>query len=292
MANGTESTEGEEGSISKYVVLSKVRTGLKREFAFAMKAQSEICGGSLSRTRSRKTYPDVLNIDKKTKRNNTVIAAVVDDEKLIDSVDNVKKIDKRECVIGLPVSNEVKLHNAVDSSLFDEEGTRRTENVDDCKEEEEEGFKKPDDDGVATTADNSKNNVESDGRPARRFTRSALKAQVEPTKQNVETAAANAVVVNGLSNEVIAQKSVGRPSSSNSSTNTSGKLTKKFLKLHQVVFAKGALPDGAELSYFVRGEKTLIGYKQGSGILCTHCNNVISPSQFESHAGSAQRRKP
>lgn len=44
MANGKDSDE--------FLVLSKVRTGLKREFAFAMKAQSEICGGgSLGRTR-------------------------------------------------------------------------------------------------------------------------------------------------------------------------------------------------------------------------------------------------
>lgn len=45
MANGTDSGE--------FVVLSRVRTGLKREFAFAMKAQSEI-SGSLGRTRSNK----------------------------------------------------------------------------------------------------------------------------------------------------------------------------------------------------------------------------------------------
>ena len=46
MAKGADSDE--------FVVLSRVRTGLKREFAFAMKAQSEICGGSLGRTRASK----------------------------------------------------------------------------------------------------------------------------------------------------------------------------------------------------------------------------------------------
>lgn len=45
MANGTAPDE--------FVVLSRVRTGLKREFAFALKVQSEICG-SLGRTRSRR----------------------------------------------------------------------------------------------------------------------------------------------------------------------------------------------------------------------------------------------
>ncbi|XP_052109267.1 uncharacterized protein LOC127744202 [Arachis duranensis] len=46
MAKGTDSNE--------FMMLSRVRTGLKREFAFAMKAQSEIGGGSLGRTRASK----------------------------------------------------------------------------------------------------------------------------------------------------------------------------------------------------------------------------------------------
>lgn len=50
MANGTASEE--------FVVLSTVRPGLKRELAFALKAQSEICGGGLGRTRSRKAQSD------------------------------------------------------------------------------------------------------------------------------------------------------------------------------------------------------------------------------------------
>jgi len=50
MAKGTDSDE--------FVLLSRVRTGLKREFAFAMKAQSEICGASLGRTRASKNRPE------------------------------------------------------------------------------------------------------------------------------------------------------------------------------------------------------------------------------------------
>jgi len=46
MANNTNSAE-------HFVELYEIRTGLKREFAFAMKAQSQICG-SLGRTRSKK----------------------------------------------------------------------------------------------------------------------------------------------------------------------------------------------------------------------------------------------
>jgi hypothetical protein len=51
MANGTDSEE--------FVLLSRVRAGHKREFAFALKAQSEICG-SLGRTRSKKNRNEVL----------------------------------------------------------------------------------------------------------------------------------------------------------------------------------------------------------------------------------------
>ncbi|GAY58706.1 hypothetical protein CUMW_189010 [Citrus unshiu] len=51
MANGTDSEE-------KFVVLSKIRVGLKREFEFALKVQSEICG-SLGRTRARKVQSNV-----------------------------------------------------------------------------------------------------------------------------------------------------------------------------------------------------------------------------------------
>ncbi|KAF9599022.1 hypothetical protein IFM89_033367 [Coptis chinensis] len=51
-----------------------------------------------------------------------------------------------------------------------------------------------------------------------------------------------------------------------------GKLTRKDLRLHKVVFEEDGLPDGTELGYYIRGE--------------------VSASQFESHAGWASRRKP
>ncbi|OIW15789.1 hypothetical protein TanjilG_04324 [Lupinus angustifolius] len=57
MAKGTNSNE--------FVFLSRVRAGLKREFQFAMKAQSEICNGagSLGRTRaSKNNNPDRVPI--------------------------------------------------------------------------------------------------------------------------------------------------------------------------------------------------------------------------------------
>ena len=64
MVTGTDSEE--------FVLLSRVRTGHKREFAFAMKAQSEICG-SLGWTRSRKTRNEAVatNRSKKFKKANS-----------------------------------------------------------------------------------------------------------------------------------------------------------------------------------------------------------------------------
>ncbi|KAK4776103.1 hypothetical protein SAY87_024064 [Trapa incisa] len=71
-----------------------------------------------------------------------------------------------------------------------------------------------------------------------------------------------------------------------------GKITIKDQRLHRLVFNKGGLPDGTEVSYYSRGQKLLEGYKQGLGIFCRCCNCEVSPSQFEAHAGWASRKKP
>ncbi|KAI3523360.1 hypothetical protein L1887_01424 [Cichorium endivia] len=71
-----------------------------------------------------------------------------------------------------------------------------------------------------------------------------------------------------------------------------GRLTRKDLRMHKLVFEEDVLPDGTALAYFARGEKLLEGYKKGAGIFCFCCNTEVSPSQFEAHAGWASRRKP
>ncbi|KAJ8461627.1 hypothetical protein OPV22_034553 [Ensete ventricosum] len=71
-----------------------------------------------------------------------------------------------------------------------------------------------------------------------------------------------------------------------------GRLTKKDLGLHKLVFMSGILPEGTEVGYYVRGKRLLEGYIKDSGIYCRCCNTVVSPSQFEAHAGRAARRKP
>lgn len=93
--------------------------------------------------------------------------------------------------------------------------------------------------------------------------------------------------------EQLVHKSSDNAKKSSASGNKSqGKLTRKDLRLHKLVFEDDVLPDGTEVGYYVRGKKILSGYKQGSGILCSCCQKEISPSQFESHAGWASRRKP
>lgn len=71
-----------------------------------------------------------------------------------------------------------------------------------------------------------------------------------------------------------------------------GRLTKKDVGLHKLVFSSDILPEGTEVGYYVRGKKLLKGFIKDSGICCHCCNTVVSPSQFEAHAGRAARRKP
>ncbi|KAL1209962.1 Increased DNA methylation 1 [Cardamine amara subsp. amara] len=71
-----------------------------------------------------------------------------------------------------------------------------------------------------------------------------------------------------------------------------GNNRKRDNDLHRMLFMPNGLPDGTELAYYVKTQKLLQGYKQGSGIVCSCCNREISPSQFESHAGMAARRQP
>ncbi|KAG8488570.1 hypothetical protein CXB51_016512 [Gossypium anomalum] len=91
---------------------------------------------------------------------------------------------------------------------------------------------------------------------------------------------------------VVPKSPISASKCSLSQTKSQGRVTRKDLRKHKLVFEEDGLPDGTELAYFVRGEKLLVGYKRGFGILCTCCNSEISPSQFEAHAGWASRRKP
>ncbi|KAK4441232.1 Increased DNA methylation 1 [Sesamum alatum] len=81
-------------------------------------------------------------------------------------------------------------------------------------------------------------------------------------------------------------------SDSQPQTKRQGKLTRKDLRMHKSVLAEDVLPEGTALSYVMHGKIRLEGYKKDGAIFCTCCNEVVSPSQFEAHAGFASRRKP
>ncbi|KAL1361483.1 hypothetical protein AAHE18_03G007000 [Arachis hypogaea] len=92
---------------------------------------------------------------------------------------------------------------------------------------------------------------------------------------------------------IVVQKSINNGMKHSTSRDKSdGKVTKKDLRLHKLIFEADVLPDGTEVAYYVRGKRLLDGYKQGFGIVCSCCDKEISPSQFEAHAGWASRRKP
>ncbi|CAL4922042.1 unnamed protein product [Urochloa decumbens] len=63
--------------------------------------------------------------------------------------------------------------------------------------------------------------------------------------------------------------------------------------LHPLIFKEGGLPDNTLLTYKLKnGEALKQGYKRGTGIVCSCCNQEFTPSHFEDHAGMGRRRQP
>ncbi|KAJ7981075.1 putative Acyl-CoA N-acyltransferase with RING/FYVE/PHD-type zinc finger domain [Quillaja saponaria] len=109
-------------------------------------------------------------------------------------------------------------------------------------------------------------------------------SQPRPIQTRDSTRSPNSAVAPKLPSNVL--------KGSSSQGKSKGRLTRKDLRLHKLVFEEDVLPDGTEVAYYARGQKLLVGYKKGVGIFCTCCNSEVSPSQFEAHAGWASRRKP
>ncbi|KAL5995185.1 hypothetical protein ACLOJK_025243 [Asimina triloba] len=92
-------------------------------------------------------------------------------------------------------------------------------------------------------------------------------------------------------------KSISK-SSSSEKKNVKGRLTRKDLRLHKLVFMEDVLPDGTEVAYYVRGKVVDINELSDCsrvtkwGMAYSVDAATVSPSQFEAHAGWASRRKP
>ncbi|KAL0004454.1 hypothetical protein SO802_012015 [Lithocarpus litseifolius] len=132
MGNGTDSEE--------FVLLSRVRAGLKCEVAFAMKAQLEICG-SLGRTWSWKTRNEAVatNRSKKLKKSDLKDAEndEVMDQKakdLGDLGDSMSEKEAKSDVVDLTSDNEPKGHIGESESVR-EGGSKKDTSMPVFKEE-------------------------------------------------------------------------------------------------------------------------------------------------------------
>ncbi|KAL3696574.1 hypothetical protein R1sor_010650 [Riccia sorocarpa] len=90
------------------------------------------------------------------------------------------------------------------------------------------------------------------------------------------------------------RKRLQKPSSLASRDSSAGKQDSSA-NMHKALFLPGApgeLPDDTKLGYYVKGQCVLTGVKKGNGICCNCCDQVVSCSQFEQHAGWGSRRNP
>ncbi|RHN60619.1 putative histone acetyltransferase chromatin regulator PHD family [Medicago truncatula] len=238
-----------------FVIKSKVRTGHKREFSFALNSYSEI-GTSLSKTRPRKNQNMVpvsnpkktgMSSSKEELKDNVVVETVAKngdyaEKKMKNKTD--KKKNKKPSIRGKRQKFCVDYRGLFSSS---------------CEE--------------------SKNR-----QPSPRHTIETIDSRVSPT------------TVNHRSPEpVVPQTSSYKGMKCNTYCDKSPRrITRKDRGLHKLVFQENMLEDGAAVGYFDRGKKLLHGKINinKSGILCGCCNEVVSPSKFEAHAGRASRRKP
>lgn len=240
MANGTD---GEE-----YVLLSSIRPGLKREFAFAMKSHSEnygLCG----RTRARRAQmsPEPSPINKKSK---TADLGIGKEE--VESMLNVDEEESKSDVVD-PGRAVVEPMSEVKSETMDEESVKSTRTSFDMKQ--------------AKLNDEDEKMSEKDG--------NVISSVVAPSNGE-----------NEKKFEIKMSKNIV--------------LKRCPTKLKELL--ETGLLEGSPVRY-VRGskvkgnlEKGLPGVIKGSGILCfcETCggNEVVTPNQFELHAGSANKRPP
>ncbi|RHN60385.1 putative histone acetyltransferase chromatin regulator PHD family [Medicago truncatula] len=245
----------------QFVIKYKVRTGHKREFAFALNSHSEI-GISLSKTRPRKNQNMVPTPKpKKTRMSSS-------QEELNDNV--VEEIFTKN-----GDDDKKKLKNKKVNKKNKKAPTRgkKPEFCVNCRDVNVvSGL-------VYSSCEESKNS-----QPGPRHTTQTSNSHVSPTTANYRSRkpiVPQSSSYKGMKCITYCDKSPQR-------------LTRKDQCLHKLVFHESVLKDGAAVGYFVDGEKQLHGEININkfGILCDCCNKVVSPSKFEAHAGWASRRKP
>ncbi|KAF5819792.1 putative histone acetyltransferase chromatin regulator PHD family [Helianthus annuus] len=305
MANGTDGDE--------YVLLSSIRPGLKREFAFAMKSQSEnygLCG----RTRARRSQmsPERLPVSKKPKSGdlgleNEAKVEVTRARRAQVSPER-SPVSKKPKSVVLGLGNEAKVEicneSVCNESVCNESVCKESVCKDSvCKESvcDESVLNES---VLNTDEEESKSDVVDPGRTVNEQMSEVKSEAMDESDLKMEVNDH----VNDNVNEDEDDKTVENENVISSVENENGEEEKKLKKAVMKRFPtklkellETGLLEGSPVRY-VRGskvklvEKGLPGVIKGSGILC-FCDTcggkeVVTPNQFELHAGSANKRPP
>ncbi|KAK6926698.1 Zinc finger, PHD-finger [Dillenia turbinata] len=274
-----------------FVVLSSVRSGLKREFAFALKSQNEIAA-SLGRTRGRRQQQQnaaLENPENKRFRGSS-------DESILEKLNMgenqlLKDESKEESV----VKEKDEASNADD--VIQDNGDRMVSNS-----EEESGS-----DLIDLSDQERKDSIAEQNqtaeKPLKQYSRSNWKQKVKPQDENCNGNTKN-------ESEDTAEKSESKEMDGDGPLVTPKQMEIKMSKKVGVSkvpskmkeLLETGLLEGLPVSY-IRGSRSrnfsgagLEGIIKDNGILCfcDSCNGarIIPPMQFELHAGSSNKRPP
>ncbi|KAK6936126.1 Zinc finger, PHD-finger [Dillenia turbinata] len=288
MAKGTDS--------ENYVLLSAVRSGLKREFAFALKSQNEIAG-SLGRTRARRQQQQndsVSNGALENPEGNRLRGSLDESvpEKLNMGANQLLKDESKEDSI---VKEKDEAFNAND--VNQDNGDRM---VSDSEEESKSDLIDLSDEERKGSIAEQNETVQ---KPLKQYSRLTWKQKVKPQEENCNGNTKNesedpadksgtkdmdvdGPLVSPKKMEIEMSKTVGV-----------SKVPSKMKELLET-----GLLEGLPVSY-IRGARSrnfsgagLKGIIKDNGILCLcdSCSGarVIPPMQFELHAGSSNKRPP
>ncbi|XP_020263567.1 increased DNA methylation 1-like [Asparagus officinalis] len=263
------------------VTRSRVRPGHKRDFAFAMRAQSElrvVLGRTRSRTRGDESAAAAAGPGSKPRQQLHVgpsssgpiaVDGDGDDEMKVENgvSDDVVTVEKREMKRTL----EMELTKMPSKALDDVAIVGKRKKM-----------------GAQRTLRKRMSKM-----PSKRFHHISEEGEVDSV--NSSRSSTHDVSASPPSTPKVFDSSARSKKSSSSNKVTSAKVTKKDIGFHKSVFNNEELLKEFKddtVHYMVDGKKLLEGKLRDSGIFCSCCEQVISPSKFETHAGESQRRKP